>query len=213
MTAAGKFTFDRDFGRRGAAPLAPSPDEEARAQQEARARAAGLAEGRAQGRAEAQAELDQRMAEALDAIAARMGDTLARIETIEAAAADDAARFALRFAEALAGAALKRFPLAALEAAAREVFAQVRQAPHCVIRLNAALVDQATALTERIARLHGFEGRVIVMGETDVAAGDFLVEWADGGMARDGEATRRLMLEAIERHVGAAQGGTNGEQP
>lgn len=201
MTTVGKFTFGEDFGKARSAPLGVSPAERARQETEARARAAGFAEGHAEGRAQAQRELDQRLAQALEAVAARAGDLVAKLDRLEDAAADEAVAFALRFAEAAAGVALQRYPLAALEAAAREVFAQVRQAPHCVIRLNEQLVEQANEMLARVARERGFEGRVVVMGEPDMAKADFSLEWADGGVRRDSDALRLKLADAIERHA------------
>jgi flagellar assembly protein FliH len=205
MATADKFTFGQDFGRRGAAPLGPSAGERAKADIEARARAAGLAEGIAAGRAQAQAELDHRMAAALESIGDRIATALAGLGRIEDIAADEAVAFGLRFAQSIVGVATQNFPLAALEVAARDVFGQVRQAPHCVVRLHEELLEQANELMGQVARRHGFEGRVIVMGDPDIAHGDFSIEWADGGVTRDGEAVRRLVVEAIERHSAAAR--------
>lgn len=201
MTTAGKFTFGEDFGRVRSASLGMSAAERARQESEARARAAGFAEGLAQGRIEAQRELDQRLAQAFEAVAARAADLLMKLDRLEDTAADEAVGFALRFSEAAAGVALQRYPLAALEAAARETFGQVRQAPHCVIRLNEQLVEQANDMLARVARERGFEGRIVVMGEADMARADFSLEWADGGLRRDGEALRQKLADAIERHA------------
>jgi flagellar assembly protein FliH len=86
--------------------------------------------------------------------------------------------------------------MAALEQAARDAFAQLRQAPHCVIRLHESLAEEANAMLTRLARERGFEGRLVIMGEAEIAAGDFSLEWADGGVSRDGEALRRRLAEA-----------------
>lgn len=204
MTTAGKFTFGQDFGRVRSAPLAPSSGERARIEGETRARAAGHAEGVAEGQAMARREFDQRLVQAMEAVAARAADVLAKLDRLEENAANDAIAFALRFAEAAAGVALQRHPLAALEAAARETFGQLRQAPHCVVRLHESLVEQANELLSRAARERGFEGRLVVMGESDMAIADFSLEWADGGVRRDGEQLRQRLIEAIERHAASA---------
>lgn len=201
MASVDKFTFGQDFGRVRAAPLTPSADERARQAAQSQARSAGYAEGVAAGRAQAARELDQRLAGAIEAVAARAADILTKLDHIESGAANEAATFALHFAEAAAGVALQRFPLAALEAAARETFAQLRQAPHCVVRLNESLVEQANEMLARAARERGFEGRIVVMGEADISLGDFTLEWADGGVRRAGEALRQRLVEAIERHI------------
>lgn len=204
MSTAEKFTFGEDFGRGRSAPLTVSPAEKARIENESRARAAGYSEGVAAGRTQAQAELDQRLAQAMEAVATRAADLLARFDRLEDMAADEAVAFALKFADAAAGAALRRFPLAALEAAARETFGQVRQAPHCVVRLEESLVEQANETLARIARERGFDGRLVVMGEADMKPADFSLEWADGGVRRDGDSLRSKLADAIERHAAIA---------
>jgi flagellar assembly protein FliH len=54
---------------------------------------------------------------------------------------------------------------------------------------------------EEIARARGFEGRLIVMGEADVASGDCRIEWADGGLVRDRAATEQAIADAVGRYV------------
>ncbi|WP_342360426.1 flagellar assembly protein FliH [Terrarubrum flagellatum] len=204
MTAAEKFIFGHDFGKAPKAPLAPSANERARVDNEERAREKGFAQGVAEGRAQAQREFDQRLMKALESIATRAAELLASADELETAAASEVVTFALRFAEAAAGVAITHYPLAALEAAARDVFGQLRQAPHCVIRLHESLVEQANEALARIARERGFEGRLIVMGETDIARADFSLEWADGGMRRESAALRQKLVDAIERHAAIA---------
>jgi len=204
MAGTEKFTFGHDFGKVGSAPLAPSPSERARAENEARLRSESYAAGVAHGRRQAQAELDQRMTTALEAVATRAAALVNDINRIGDAVANEAVQLALQFAQAAAGVAAERFPVASLEAAARDVFAQVRRAPHCVIRVHESLVEQANEALARAARERGFEGKLVVMGEPDMASGDFSLEWADGGLRRDGEALRRRLAETIERHAPAA---------
>ena len=38
---------------------------------------------------------------------------------------------------------------------------------------------------DAMTRARGFEGRLVVIAEPDVAIGDCRIEWADGGLARD----------------------------
>jgi flagellar assembly protein FliH len=57
--------------------------------------------------------------------------------------------------------------------------------PHLVLRVSEGLVDEAEALMRRLSREHGFEGRLVVLGEPDMAPGDARLEWADGGVVRE----------------------------
>ena len=64
-------------------------------------------------------------------------------------------------------------------------FQHLRGVPHLVVRVNAALVEAVEAHVQRIARERGYEGRLVVMGEPDIAPGDGRIEWADGGIVRE----------------------------
>ena len=209
MPSAEKFTFGQDFGKAGATVLAPSASERARAEIEARARSEGYAAGLAEGRRQAKAELDQRMTGALETVASRAAVLINDIDRIGEDVVERAVGLALEFAVAAAAAATERFPLAALESAARDVFAQVRRAPHCVVRIHEDLVEDANNALARAARECGFEGKIVVMGDPEIATGDFSLDWADGGVRRDGEALRRQLIETIERHAPAMARETN----
>jgi flagellar assembly protein FliH len=43
----------------------------------------------------------------------------------------------------------------------------------------------------------------VVIGETDIAAGDCRIEWADGGVNRDRAATETAITEAVDRYIAA----------
>ncbi|HXW28667.1 MAG TPA: flagellar assembly protein FliH, partial [Xanthobacteraceae bacterium] len=60
---------------------------------------------------------------------------------------------------------------------------------------------------EALVRTHGFEGRLVVLAEPEIAAGDCRVEWADGGMVRDRAAVERSIDDAVNRYLGARPGG------
>ncbi len=69
------------------------------------------------------------------------------------------------------------------------------------------LVDRVKAVLDRQAHERGFQGRLVVLGEPDMAVGDFQLEWADGGLSRDARALERQVSEAIARHLGPPPAG------
>lgn len=204
MNAPRHFMFEQDFGKAGHAALMPSSTEREKAELRAAAQADGYAQGVAAGRAAFQQEMDQRLHAALETIGFRIGEIIGALDRMEQAAHDDAVRFATLFARTASALALEKFPLADLEQAARETLAQVRQAPHLVIRVHETLYEQAESLLKRIGRERGFEGRLVILGEPDVALGDFSIEWADGGVARDTSVIQKAIDEVVGRHLGAA---------
>lgn len=185
MATATKFLFSTDFregGRRAAseADLAAAKSEAFRAGQE-------------QARREAEAQLGGLVGQLARTAERLFAQETARTAEIEA----QAVHLAIAAAKALAGAALAERPLAALESAVRDCFAHARQAPHLVVRVNEAMVETVEGLVKRLAQESGFAGRLVVLGEPDIAAGDGRVEWADGGFAIDGERLGRLVEQAV----------------
>ena len=204
MAAATRFLFEQDFGRPGPGVMAPSRAQVEREQGLAAARLHGYEAGLVEGERRARAALDARLAAALEGLAVRLDAWLGAMDAGREGMEAAALHFALAFATRMAGAALAARPLAELEAAAREALMELRGAPHVVVRLHGGLVEEADALLKRVARERGFEGRVILLGEPDRAPGDFSLEWADGGIARDSAALARAVEEAVRRHLGPA---------
>ena len=75
------------------------------------------------------------------------------------------------------------------------------------MRVSADLYSDAKQRLEDIARARGFEGRLVVMSEGDIAAGDCRIEWADGGLKRDRAMTEAAIAEAVGRYITARRGG------
>ncbi len=191
MTAARKFLFDTDFRD-------PAGDAKHQASlQDAERR--GYAQGYEAGRLQAQGDAQARLADALqrvgDGVVMLVADLDARQEAAEAQAMD----FAVALARKLAGEALRRQPLAPIAEAALAAFQLLRGVPHLVVRVHESLVEAVEPLIQRIARERGFEGRLVILGEPDLAPGDVRLEWADGGVVREQaaiEATVDLILSS-----------------
>ena len=60
----------------------------------------------------------------------------------------------------------------------------------------------ATVLQQQaIARRYGFEGRLVILAEPDIATGDCKIEWADGGVVLDSGATAAKIAELVDRYM------------
>ncbi len=188
---ARKFLFQRDF----AAPAGEQTprSREALAEAEKRGREAGFAEGQARARAEADAQMQQMLTRIAEDVAA----LLARADEDRAAFEDEAVAFATALAEKLAGDALAHYPMDAIAQLARKSFEHLRGVPHLVVRVNEALVEKTETLMQKIARERGFEGRLVIMGEPEIDPGDARLEWADGGVVREGAKIGASVADAI----------------
>jgi flagellar assembly protein FliH len=196
MTNANRFLFDNDFR---AGPGGDTRQRAALAQAEERGRAAGLAAGLAQ----AQGSLPGRLAQATEQLARLAGALLAGAEARQARLEEEAIAFALAFARKLAGEAVDANPLGPIAQAAKAAFGHLRAVPHLAVRVNQALVGEVEMLLQKLARERGFEGRIIVLGEPDIALGDARLEWADGGLVRERRATEGALVETLGGSDGA----------
>ena len=175
--SANKYLFDCDFRTPGGSA------KNVAALQEAEAR--GHAQGLLEGRRKAAAEADAQMAAAIRRLADAAVQLLAGLDAHQARLEEEALAFGAALGRKLAGTALASQPLEPLLEAARASFQHLRGVPHLVVRVNQALVETVEAHVQRIARERGYEGRLVVIGEPEIAPGDGRIEWADGGIVRE----------------------------
>lgn len=198
MGAPVKFLFEDDFtsGSSAARPSAAHKAALARAEAEAQRNAIAAAESRIEGRTAAACE---RIAQGLAAMAQGLAAIEARLEA-------ESVEVAVAVARKLAPELIAAEPLTEISALAASCFRQLIAAPHVVVRIATPIYEAAHARLEEIARLHGFDGRLVVLAEPDMAIGDCRIEWADGGLARDRAATEAAIAEAVSRYVAARTG-------
>ncbi|MCF4165907.1 hypothetical protein L2U69_09655 [Zavarzinia compransoris] len=199
-----KFTFDNAFDAapRQKLPVAPPPPSFGE-EDMAAARAAAFAEGEAAGRAE-QAAAEQarladaaaRLVEALDGIA---GHLAAGERQLRADAAELGHAVARRLCEALT----EDMPMAEMEAMVASTLADLRDEPRVVVHVATALLDAAKAMFEATAADQAFPGKLLVLGDGDLAPGDVRVEWAHGGVLRDAAALEKAVSSAVTRFITA----------
>lgn len=205
MTAPAKFMFDLDFAapkRANQAAVIPlAVHEAALTEAEARGHQAGLVAAEAQERTRAErqtAAAFDRMSAALTRLAGELPALASRLET-------ESVDVAVAVARQLAPTLIAREPLAEVSALVTACLRELTAAPHVVIRLNEALYANARERLAELARACGFEGRLVVLGEADIAIGDCQIEWADGGVIRERAAIEAAIAETVERYFAERQ--------
>jgi len=203
MTAApAKFTFDLDLAHRPATAM--SLGEAARMEAEQQARSAGYSEGFVAGEKAAGAAAAQALATAAANIAQRAASLLDAADKAQAQAERGAIALASSIGRKLAASLIAREPAAEVEALLVDCLASLGSVPHLVIRCHPDLADQIREIaTTRIAQ-SGFSGRLVVMGEPEIALGDGRIEWAQGGLVRDSAAIAADIDRRIAAYLGAA---------
>jgi flagellar assembly protein FliH len=204
MGAPAKFLFDVDFA--AGVEREPTITLAEHAIKLAEAETAARREGYAEAQTDADVAAGRRMADAIERIAVNLGEATKALQAIEARLEAEAVEVAVAVARKLAPALIAREPFAEISALASACFRELIAAPHIVVRVNDGLYAQAREKLDDIARAHGFEGRLVVLGEPGVAASDCRIEWADGGINRDSGAIDAAIGEAVARYVSARRG-------
>lgn len=209
MPSISKFLFDTSFdgpgGKPGAA-VAPKPIKRNYTSAELEAeKAKAFAEGHNAGMAEAAADAAARNAAAAQAIAKRVGELLTQLDRHHAESTEAAVGAAVAMTRKLLPALSRSAASGEIEALIRDCLGRLHNEPKIVIRLNESMVESFRERLEGMASDAGFSGRVVVVAEPRVAAGDARIEWADGGVERNTEQVWQEIEAIIERFTAGAQ--------
>lgn len=201
MNAPAKYLFDHDFAptQKAANTIALAEHKTLLGEAETR----GYRNGFQAAEAEMKAETARRLAIALEQIADMLGIMAQGLKGIEARLEAEACDVAHAVASKLAPALIAREPLAEINALAVDAFRQLLASPHVVVRVSDKIYDAAREKMEEISRQTGFEGRLVMLGEPEIAEGDCRIEWADGGVIRDRAAAQSLITETVNRFIAA----------
>ena len=217
MPQAARFMFDIDFsatpGPRKEVPEAPQIGLAEHEAAVAAAEARGAQRGFAEGQADAKAEAAREIARNLDRVAENIAAALADLEGERQRLREQAIELAVTVARKLAAALVAREPLGEIRALVGECLGPLRSTPHLVVRTHADDVEALGEITDRLVHEHGFEGKLVLLGEPDLARGDCRIEWADGGIIRDRCEIEREIDALIGRYLAARTGsGSAGPQ-
>lgn len=193
-----RYTFDLDFD--DARNLLDKPPEPTFTADELNAaRGVARAEGIDAGRAEAMASVERKAGDALAVIGQQMAAT---VEARNAAIAEierNAIALCTGMMRRLFPEFQRRHGAAEIEALLRESLRVMIDEPRIVIRLNDAGVDTLQAPIKAAATGAGFAGKVVLIGDDMVPPGDCRIEWADGGVERNGDRLWAEIDAAIRR--------------
>lgn len=202
MAPKAKFMFEQDFAP-GASQAEKAVAAAEHALKLAEAEQQGFRNGFEAAEHEGNSVAARRTAAAFEQIAGAVDRFAQSIAAAEQRIEAEAIELAVAFARKLVPELLQREPFSEIAALATECFRQLATAPHVVVRVNDALHETAKRELEEIARTRGFDGRLVVVAEPEIAVGDCRIEWADGGVIRDMAAAEATISAAIARYLGA----------
>ncbi|CCD93557.1 putative protein involved in flagellar synthesis [Bradyrhizobium sp. ORS 375] len=200
MAQPAKFLFDTDFAapektrERGASAAEI-------AQKVAAAEAAAYRNGYEAAQREAKVEADRRVAAALEQINIQLQGISARFAGIEQRMETEAVDVAVAVARKLCAALIEAEPLGEITGLVHDCFSHLVATPHLVLRINDTLYELAREKIERLAKQSGFEGRLVILAEPEIATGDCRIEWADGGVVLERAAIDAKINELVGRYM------------
>jgi flagellar assembly protein FliH len=200
MGAPAKFLFDLDFAVPDAAKERAATSAEV-AQQIADAEVRGYREGFDAAQREAKVESDRRAALALEEIGIAIKSIASRFSGVEGRMETEAVEVAMAVARKLCSELMAAEPLTEVMALVQDCFRHLTSTPHIVVRINDELYDDARERIEQLAKRSGFEGRLVILAEPEIATGDCKIEWADGGVTLDRTTIETKIDELVGRYL------------
>ena len=199
MAATAKFLFDEDFASGGKPTITMVEHERRRADAESQAYRRGFEAAKQ----EAINESHARTAAAIAVIAQAMEGIGRELDEVEARFEAEAVEVAVAVASKLAPQLIAREPFVEIAALVSACFQHLINAPLVSVRVGEEIYEAAKEQLEEIARTRGFEGKLVVAPQADLAPGDCRIEWAEGGLNRDLAATEAVVEDVVNRYVAA----------
>jgi len=166
-----------------------------------KARAQAFEEGRVKALQDLQTKQETLLTQEVGRLVTVVGDVLQTLDEQNATREKDAISLAFLVARRLCAHLIARQPLAETVALVSECMGPLRKAPHLVIRIAEKDVEALKAQVDPIIHEKGFEGRLVILGEPDIARGDCHIEWADGGIRRDRKAIEAEIDGSIRAYL------------
>ncbi len=199
-----KFLFETCFdGTEDAVlgdPDAGSPPPRYGEEDVVKARADGMAAGLEAAREDAVVKAGQTLIEVSERIADGLGRLFDARADLERQINKEAVDATLVMLGKLFPGLAEAHGLDEVEALIGECLSRTVQEPRIVVRLAESQLDTMARRIDSVTAAKGYEGKVVLLADENVAIGDAVVEWADGGATRD--STR--LVEEIEAAAGRA---------
>jgi flagellar assembly protein FliH len=137
--------------------------------------------------------LDRTAAALVIALRAALDSSRAEIEAVRA----EAALLAMAAAKRIAPAALAALPAGDVENALREAMHQAIGEPRITLRAAPDVIAALEGKVAGIAHEEGYDGRVMIAGDSAMTGADCRIEWRGGGAERSEQAIEDALTALI----------------
>ena len=201
-----KFRFDTVFDGGGHVIAAsPRPKRTYTAEEVEQIRKAAETQGQSQ----AMASIAQRQASALEVVARACQQALPKLAEVAHEHRVGSAELALACAQAIAAAALDKFPQAPVQAALAALAREIEAAPRLILSCDAELADGLQAALEETAQAVGYPGAIQVRANAEANPRAFTLDFGDGSASFDPQAAAERVAQAL--HAALAAEGLHAE--
>lgn len=153
------------------------------------ARAEAFEAGRQSVLNEGSAKAAQALNEALEVIGRGLDHLQPLIDRATNEISEVAAQVALEVCRKMLPHTADHFAVAEIEAMVAALMPHLVDHPRLIIRVNPRLAEETRERLSAVCQTHGFEGRIQIMEQANLAPSDTQLDWGDGGAERN---TRRL---------------------
>ena len=201
-----KFKFDTVFDGGGAVlSSTPRPKRTYTADEVEQIRKAAEAQGQSQ----AMAGIAARQADALGVIARACQQALPKLAEVAHEHRVSSAELSLACAQAIAAAALDKFPQAPVQAALAALAREIEAAPRLIVSCDAELAHGLQAALEETAQAVGYPGAIQVRPTAEASPRAFTLDFGDGSASFDPQAAAERVAQAL--HAALAAEGLHAE--
>jgi flagellar assembly protein FliH len=172
-----------------------------------------LQNGLRQGRMEALQEVEQSIAVLSAAIIDKLGDLLARELLREKMAQDIAVKTTLVTIKKIWPQILDKLGFELVENTIRQSMQYNPEESRIVVRVHDKMLDPIVKRLPQLQDQQAFAGKVIVIADPNVIAGDCRIEWADGGLDRLSRTLSQQMDAALDRILSSLSTSTQNADP
>ena len=134
-------------------------------------------------------EHDAQFASLVDLIGNKIEHLLQNAQAFQKQSEEGMRRIALAISRKFLPDFITRNGTQEIEAILSEVMTEMIHEPRLVVRIHESQFDTLNEKINTLATQKAYAGKVVVLADAEIAVGDCRIEWADGGMERNTEAT------------------------
>lgn len=167
------------------------------------ARTEAFAAGREAALAEHLVSEERRLSELFEVLLTNTGAIAESIDQVSENVARDALEVAMITVGKVLPTLIESNAIDEIEGLVKQCLTELRSEPRVAIRLHAASLEAFKSRLEPIAGATGYEGKLVLLADDDLAPSDCKVLWAEGGASRTAEDISRTVTAAVQNYLGA----------